>query len=116
MTEFGDRMRSAGLGVRFETAQADAFLSALNTSIARYHGARIYKCPSGIPRMSIFAHTFLFSLLCYGYMHARCSGRLNGTIAAIPAEPSSWKKYNMEYDQTAAEQYFGDVYGRIWRG
>jgi hypothetical protein len=26
----------------------------------------------------------------------RCTGRASGEIGAIPAEPTSWKKYNME--------------------
>ena len=30
----------------------------------------------------------------------RCVGRASGEIGAIPAEPESWKKYNMEYVST----------------
>ena len=46
----------------------------------------------------------------------RCRGRLHGTIDGIPDEPDEWHKYDMVYDQAAAESYFPDVYGRIWFG
>jgi hypothetical protein len=46
----------------------------------------------------------------------RCDGRASGAIAGIPAEPTSWKKYNMKYNQSAADAYFTDAYNRIWNG
>lgn len=46
----------------------------------------------------------------------RCDGRASGAIAGIPPEPPSWKKYNMKYNQSAAEYYFTDQYERIWNG
>ena len=46
----------------------------------------------------------------------RCDGRASGAIADIPPEPPSWKKYNMKYNQSAAEYYFTDQYNRIWNG
>ena len=47
----------------------------------------------------------------------RCTRRATGAIGPIPAEPESWKKYNMGYNQTLAEAYFlTDQWGRIWSG
>eukprot|EP01050_Picozoa_sp_SAG11_P001220 SAG11_NODE_52_length_19809_cov_14.064231_5_plen_254_part_00 len=46
----------------------------------------------------------------------RCAGRASGSIGAIPAEPASWKKYKLEYNQSAAEYYFTDQWVRIWTG
>ena len=46
----------------------------------------------------------------------RCDGRASGAIGGIPTEPPSWKKYNMKYNQSAADYYFTDQYNRIWNG
>eukprot|EP01052_Picozoa_sp_SAG31_P049400 SAG31_NODE_10800_length_1096_cov_1.100301_2_plen_231_part_00 len=46
----------------------------------------------------------------------RCDGRASGAIAGIPPEPPSWNKYNMKYNQSAADYYFTDQYNRIWNG
>ena len=67
---FSAAMEKAGLGDRFEAAQAAAFREALNASVTR------------------------------------CAGRASGEIGPIPAEPESWKKYKMAYNQTAADAYF----------
>ena len=46
----------------------------------------------------------------------RCAGRASGTIGPIPAEPKSWNKYKLAYNQSAAELYFVDQYNRLWGG
>ena len=77
-TAFSEGMRAAGLGARYEAAQARALLQAFNASATR------------------------------------CVGRADGSLAPIPAQPEAWDKYDMAYNQSAVEDYFPDVYRRIW--
>jgi hypothetical protein len=47
---------------------------------------------------------------------SRCSRRASGAIKPIPAEPASWSKYNMGYNQSLAEAYFTEQWVLIWTG
>ena len=47
---------------------------------------------------------------------SRCTRRASGAIKPIPAEPASWTKYNLGYNQSQAEAYFTEQWVRIWTG